>query len=25
VVTRASKPELKPCMAKLGAVVQQLL
>ena len=25
VVTRASKPELEPCLAKLGAVVQQLL
>ena len=25
VVTRASKPELEPCLAKLGAAVQQLL
>ena len=25
VVTRASKPELEPCMARLGAAVQQLL
>jgi hypothetical protein len=25
VVTRASKPELEPCLAKLGAAVQRLL